>query len=44
MNSVTTVLAQGTYEIGLDCRDTSEPNAGVQMRNTELSVVALGDG
>jgi hypothetical protein len=44
MNSVTGVLDPGSYEIGIDCRDTSDANSGVEMRNTELSVAALGDG
>ena len=44
MNSVTGVLDAGFYEIGIDCRDTSLPAGGMTVRNTELSVVALGDG
>ena len=44
MNSVTGVLDQGSYEIGIDCRDTSGVTGGVRVKNAELSVVALGDG
>ena len=41
MNSVTGVLAQGAYEIAIDCR---EIQGNLQVSNTELSVAALGDG
>ena len=41
MNSVTGVLAKGGYEIAIDCRETF---GSMTVRNTELSVVALGDG
>ena len=41
MNSVTGVLAQGAYEIAIACR---EIQGTIQVRNTELSVAALGDG
>ena len=41
MNSVTGVLDQGSYEIGIDCRETL---GTMTVRNTELSVAALGDG
>jgi hypothetical protein len=44
MNSVTGVVAAGTYEISIDCRDTSINGGGMAVRGTELSVVALGDG
>jgi hypothetical protein len=44
MNSVTGVLDQGFYEIGIDCRRTSDASSGITVRNTELSVAALGDG
>ena len=45
MNSVTGVLDAGGYEISIDCRDTaSVPRWGMTLKNTELSVVALGDG
>ena len=44
MNSVTRVLDPGFYEIGLDCRRTSDASSGITVRNTELSVAALGDG
>ena len=41
MNSVTGVLAQGAYEIAIDCRETF---GSMTVTNTELSVAALGDG
>ena len=41
MNSVTGVLAQGGYEITIACREIL---GSMTVRNTELSVVALGDG
>ena len=41
MNSVTGVLDAGSYEIGIACR---EIQGTIQVSNTELSVVALGDG
>ena len=44
MNSVTGVLGAGFYEIGIDCRRTSDAMSGITVRNTELSVAALGDG
>ena len=44
MNSVTGVLDQGGYEIFLACRDLSSATGGVTVKNTELSVAALGDG
>ena len=41
MNSVTGVLAAGGYEIAIDCR---EALGAMTVKNTELSVAALGDG
>ena len=41
MNSVTGVLDEGPYEISIECRETG---GSLVVKNTELSVVALGDG
>ncbi len=41
MNSVTGVLPKGGYEIFFECREES---GQIAVKNTELSVVALGDG
>ena len=43
MNSVTPVLDAGVYDIGIVCRNTN-PSGAVTVTNTEVSVVALGDG
>ena len=44
MNSVTPVIPEGFYDVSITCRDTSTGTGGMTVRNTELSVVAIGDG
>ena len=39
---VTEVLDQGFYEIGIDCRRTSDATSGTTVRNVELAVVGIG--
>jgi hypothetical protein len=40
INTVTPVLPAGAYELGLGCREVS---GSMEVRNAELTVVALGD-
>jgi hypothetical protein len=44
MNSVSPALAAGTYEISIECRDTSLQGGNVVVKRAEVSVAALGDG